>query len=38
LAGLAAYGLEVSEYREEKQNMNDASKCGGMEARAALPA
>lgn len=23
LAGLAAYGLEVSEYREEKQNMNE---------------
>lgn len=26
LAGLAAYGLEVAEYREEKQNMNDASQ------------
>ena len=25
LAGLAAYGLEVAEYREEKQNMNDES-------------
>ena len=25
LAGLAAYGLEVAEYREERQNMNDAS-------------
>ncbi|MDA8153608.1 MAG: toprim domain-containing protein [Acidithiobacillus sp.] len=26
LAGLAAHGLEVSEYREEKQNMNDESQ------------
>ena len=26
LSGLAAYGLEVSEYRQEKQNMNDASR------------
>ena len=25
LAGLAAHGLEVAEYREEKQNMNDES-------------
>jgi hypothetical protein len=26
LAGLAAYGLEVAEYREEKQNMNNESQ------------